>query len=171
MCLPRIGIDISANEWTRASLVGHVVVSHDMVGRYVVFLSQISNQARPVGKCLRREVPIIARDTARRAIELALAQIDADRVAVIARDQLAIVFCPNVVGGVFDGQELDDVITDEIMRRSRPGGAGDRARSRVGIALRRYHAGVVDDDPFNPFAGVSATPFFDAAQTPPRQTV
>lgn len=86
MCLPRVGIDVSAHEWTRASLVGHVVVSHDMVGWYVVFLCQVRNQERAVGKCLRREVPIIARDTARRAIELALAQIDADRVAVIARD-------------------------------------------------------------------------------------
>lgn len=94
----------------------HVVVSHDMVGGYAVFLCQVRNQARPVGKCLRREVPIIARYTRGRAIELALAQIDADRVAVIARDQLAIVFCAHVVGGVFDGQELDDVIADEIMR-------------------------------------------------------
>ena len=116
MRLPRIGIDISAHEWTRASLVGYVVVSHDVVGRYAVFLCQVRNQARPVGKCFRREVPIIARDTRGRAIELAFAQIDADRVAVITRDHLAIVFCPHVVGGVFDGQELDDVIADEIMR-------------------------------------------------------
>lgn len=171
MCLPRVGIDISAHEWTRASLVCHVVVSHDMVGWYVVFLCQVRNQARPVGDRLRREVPIIARDTRGRAIELALAQIDADRVAVITRDQLAIVFCAHVVGGVFDGQELDDVIADDIVRRSLSGGAGNRARSRVGIALRRYHAGVVDDDPFNPLAGVSATPFFDAAQTSPCQAV
>lgn len=171
MRLPRVGIDISAHEWTRASLVGHVVVSHDMVGGYAVFLCQVRNQVRPVGKCLRREVPIIARDTARRAIDLALAQIDADRVAVIARDQLAIVFCAHVVSGVFDGQELDDAITDEIVRRSLSGRTSNRARSRVGIALRRYHAGVVDDDPFYPFARVAATPFFDAAQTSPRQTV
>ena len=82
----------------------HVVVSHDMVGGYVVFLCQVRNQVRPVGKCLRREVPIIARDTVRREIHLAFAQIDADRVSVIARNQLAIVFCANVVGGVFDGQ-------------------------------------------------------------------
>ena len=86
MCLPRVGIDISAHEWTRASFMGHVVVSHDMVGRYAVFLSQVRNQARPVDKCLRREVPIIARYTSGRAIKLALAQIDADRVAVIARN-------------------------------------------------------------------------------------
>ena len=169
MCLPRVGIDISAHEWTRASLVGHVVVSHDMVGGYVVFLCQVRNQVRPVGKCLRREVPIIARNTRGRAIELALAQIDADRVAVIARNQLVIVFCANVVGGVFDGQELDDVIADEIVRRSLSGRTGNRARSRVGIALRRYHAGVVDDDPFNPLARVAATPFFDAPQISPRQ--
>ena len=162
MCLPRVGIDISAHEWTRASLVGHVVVSHDMVGGYVVFLCQVRNQVRPVGECLRREVPIIARDTRGRAIELALAQIDADRVAVIARDQLVAAFCADVVCGVFDGQELDDVIADEIMRRSRTLRTGNRTRSRVWVALRRYHAGVVDDDPFNPFAGVSATPFFDA---------
>lgn len=171
MCLPRVGIDISAHEWTRASLVRYVVVSYDMVGGYAVLLCQVRNQVRPVGKCLRRKVPIIARDTARRAIELALAQIDADRVAVIARDLLAIVFCANVVGGVFDGQELDDVIADEIMRRSRPRRTGNRTRSRVGIALRRYHAGVVDDDPFNPFARSAATPFFDAAQVSPRQTI
>lgn len=163
MCLPRVGIDISAHEWTRASLVGHVVVSHDMVGRYAVFLCQVRNQSSPVAKCLRREVPIIARDTRGRAIELAFAQIDADRVAVIARDQLAIVFCPHVVGGVFDGQELDDVIADDIVRRSLTLRTSNRARSRVGISLRRYHAGVVDDDPFNPLARVSATPFFDAA--------
>ena len=120
MCLPRKGVCISTHEWTRASLVGYVVVSHDMVGWYAVFLRQIRNQARPVGKRLRREVPIIARDTARRAIDLALAQIDADRVAIIARDQLVPVFCAHVVGGVFDGQELDNAIADEIMRRSRP---------------------------------------------------
>ena len=112
MCLPRVGIDVSAHEWTRASLVGHVVVSHDMVGGYVVFLCQVRNQVRPVRKCLRREVPIIARYTSGRAIDLAFAQIDADRVAVITRDQLAIVFCADVVGGVFDGQELDDFIAD-----------------------------------------------------------
>ena len=82
----------------------YVVVSHDMVGGYVVFLCHVRNQVRPVGKCLRREVPIIARDTVRREIHLALAQIDADLVAVIARDQLVVVFCANVVGGVFDGQ-------------------------------------------------------------------
>lgn len=171
MCLPRVGIDISAHEWTRASLVRYVVVSHDMVGRYVVFLCQISNQARPIGECLRSEVPIIARDIVRREIHLALAQIDADRVAVIARDQLAIVFCPNVVGGVFDGQELYDVIAYEIMRRSLTIRASNRARRSVWIALRLHHACVVDDDPFNPFAGVAATPFFDASVTPPRQTV
>ena len=101
------------------------------------------------------------------AIELALAQIDADRVSVIARDQLAIVFCAHVVGGVFDGQDLDNIgaiaaIADEIMRRSRTLRSSNRPRRRVGIALRRYHARVMDDDPFNPFAGVSATPFFDA---------
>lgn len=168
MCLPRVGIDISAHEWTRASLVGHVVVSHDMVGRYAVFLCQVRDQSSPVGKCLRREIPIIARYTRGRAIELAFAQIDADRVAVIARDQLAIVFCPHVVGGVFDGQKLYNIgaiaaIADEIMRRSRTLRVSNRTRSRVGIALRRYHAGVVDDDPFNPLARVSATPFFDAA--------
>lgn len=173
MRLPRVGIDISTHEWTRASLVGHVVVSHDMVGRYAVFLSQVRNQVRTVGKRLRREVPIIARDTARRAIELAFAQIDADRVAVITRDQLAIVFCADVVGGVFDGQELYNIgaIADKIVRRSLTLRASNRARSRVGIALRRYHACVVDDDPFNPLARVAATPFFDAAQTPPRQAV
>ena len=82
----------------------YVVVSHDMVGGYAVFLCHVRNQVRPVGKCLRREVPIIARDTVRREIHLALTQIDADRVAVIARDQLVVVFCANVVGGVFDGQ-------------------------------------------------------------------
>lgn len=76
-----------------------------------------------------------------------------------------------MVGGVFDGQELDDAITDKIVRRSRTLRASNRARSRVWIALRRYHAGVVDDDPFNPFTGGAATPFFDAAQTPPRQAV
>ena len=107
------------------------------------------------------------KDTARRAIELALAQIDADRVAVIAWDQLVLIFCSHVVGGVFDGQELYNIgaiasIADEIMRRSRTLRASNRPRSRVGIALRHYHAGVVDDDPFNPFAGVSAAPFFDA---------
>ena len=151
--------------------MGHVVVSHDMVGRYAVLLCQVRNQVHPVCECLRREVPIVARDTVRREIHLALAQIDADRVAVIARDQLVVVFCANVVGGVFDGQELYDVIADEIMRRNRTLRASNRPRSSVGIALRHYHACVVDDDPFNPFAGVAATSFFDASVTPPHQTV
>lgn len=154
----------------------HVVVSHNMVSGYAVLLCQVRNQVSPVGERLRREVPIIARDTARRAIEFAFAQIDADRVAVIARDQLAIVFCAHVVGGVFDGQELYNIgaiaaIADEIMRRSRSLRASNRPRSRVGIALCHYHAGVVDDNPFNPLARVAATPFFDAIYVAHSQTV
>ena len=63
------------------------------------------------------------------------------------------------------------MIADEIMRRSLTIRASNRVRRSVGIALRRHHACVVDDDPFNPFAGVAATPFFDASVTPPHQTV
>lgn len=65
----------------------------------------------------------------------------------------------------------DDVIADEIMRRSLTIRASNRERRSVWIALRRHHACGVDDDPFNSFAGVAATPFFDASVTPPRQTV
>lgn len=65
----------------------------------------------------------------------------------------------------------DDVIADEIMRRSLTIRASNRERRSVWIALRRHHACVVDYDPFNSFAGVAAMPFFDASVTPPRQTV